>query len=61
MKSISVATLGCKVNQYDTAAILNRLPRSRYVSVPFPEKADVRVKSFDVRSVPISDIKISRK
>jgi threonylcarbamoyladenosine tRNA methylthiotransferase MtaB len=43
MKSISVVTLGCKVNQYDTAAILNRLPQSRYVRVPFPEKADVYV------------------
>lgn len=43
MKSISVVTLGCKVNQYDTAAILNRLPRSKYVRVPFPEKADVYV------------------
>ncbi len=43
MKSVSVVTLGCKVNQYDTAAILNRLPKSRYVRVPFPEKADVYV------------------
>ncbi|HVY54693.1 MAG TPA: tRNA (N(6)-L-threonylcarbamoyladenosine(37)-C(2))-methylthiotransferase MtaB [Thermodesulfobacteriota bacterium] len=43
MKSIAVVTLGCKVNQYDTAAILNRLPRSKYVRVPFPEKADVYV------------------
>jgi hypothetical protein len=43
MKSISVVTLGCKVNQYDTAAILNKLPRSKYVRVPFPEKADVYV------------------
>ena len=43
MKSISVVTLGCKVNQYDTAAILNRLPKSGYVRVPFPEKADVYV------------------
>jgi threonylcarbamoyladenosine tRNA methylthiotransferase MtaB len=43
MKSISVVTLGCKVNQYDTAAILNRLPGSKYTTVPFPEKADVYV------------------
>lgn len=43
MKSISVVTLGCKVNQYDTAAILNRLPESKYRTVPFPEKADVYV------------------
>ena len=43
MKTISVVTLGCKVNQYDTAAILNRLPGSKYVRVPFPEKADIYV------------------
>ncbi|MEZ4546459.1 MAG: hypothetical protein R3B51_01480 [Thermodesulfobacteriota bacterium] len=43
MKSISVVTLGCKVNQYDTAAILNRLPESKYKTVPFPEKADIYV------------------
>lgn len=43
MKTISVVTLGCKVNQYDTAAILNKLPRSKYACVPFPEKADVYV------------------
>lgn len=43
MKKISVVTLGCKVNQYDTAAILNRLPESRYKRVPFSEDADVYV------------------
>lgn len=43
MKKISVVTLGCKVNQYDTAAILNRLPESRYKRVPFSENADVYV------------------
>lgn len=43
MKSVSVVTLGCKANQYDTAVILNRLPRTRYKRVPFGEKADVYV------------------
>lgn len=43
MKSVSFVTLGCKVNQYDTAVILNRLPKSRYKTVPFTEKADVYV------------------
>jgi len=43
MKRISVVTLGCKVNQYDTAAILNMLPDSKYKKVPFPEEADVYV------------------
>lgn len=43
MKSISIVTLGCKVNQYDTAVILNQLPKSKYCRVPFTDKADVYV------------------
>ena len=43
MKSISIVTLGCKVNQYDTAVILNQLPKSKYEKVPFSDKADVYV------------------
>ncbi|MGB2691911.1 MAG: tRNA (N(6)-L-threonylcarbamoyladenosine(37)-C(2))-methylthiotransferase MtaB [Thermodesulfobacteriota bacterium] len=43
MKSISIVTLGCKVNQYDTAVILNQLPKSKYKKVPFSDKADVYV------------------
>ncbi len=43
MKRVSVVTLGCKVNQYDTAAVLNMLPESKYKKVPFPEEADVYV------------------
>jgi threonylcarbamoyladenosine tRNA methylthiotransferase MtaB len=43
MKRISVVTLGCKVNQYDTAAILNMLPEGGYKRVPFPEEADIYV------------------
>ena len=43
MKSISIVTLGCKVNQYDTAVILNQLPKSKYRRVPFTDKADVYV------------------
>jgi len=30
MKRISVVTLGCKVNQYDTAVILNQLSEAKY-------------------------------
>lgn len=41
IKRISVVTLGCKVNQYDTAAVLDMLPESKYEKVPFPEKADI--------------------
>jgi len=43
MKRISTVTLGCKVNQYDTAVILNRLPKSKYERVPFSDKADIYV------------------
>ncbi len=43
MKSISFVTLGCKVNQYDTAVLINKLPKSKYTSVTFPEKADIYI------------------
>lgn len=43
MKTVSFVTLGCKVNQYDTAVLMNKLPKSRYKTVPFSEKADVYV------------------
>lgn len=42
MKRISFVTLGCKVNQYDTAAILNQLPKSKYQkNSNFTDKADI--------------------
>ena len=44
MKRISFVTLGCKVNQYDTAAILNHLPSSKYLkNSKFTDLADVYV------------------
>jgi len=44
MKRISVVTLGCKVNQYDTAVLLNQLPKSKYIkNKNFDEKADIYV------------------
>ena len=44
MRRISVVTLGCKVNQYDTAALLNHLPSSEFVkNKKFDEPADVYV------------------
>ena len=44
MRKISVVTLGCKVNQYDTAALLNHLPSSEFVkSEKFDEPADVYI------------------
>lgn len=42
MKKISVVTLGCKVNQYDTASLLNHLPSSEFTkNKKFDDKADV--------------------
>ncbi len=41
MKTIATYTLGCKVNQYDTEAMLERFERAGYVAVPFQDEADV--------------------
>lgn len=42
MKRISVVTLGCKVNQYDTASLLNHLPSAKFTkNKSFDDKADV--------------------
>ncbi len=41
-RRVSVVTLGCKANQYDTAAMLDRLPASKYeINKKFSDKADV--------------------
>jgi threonylcarbamoyladenosine tRNA methylthiotransferase MtaB len=37
---IAITTLGCKVNQYDSAVIQGRLEAERHSFVPFEEKAD---------------------
>ncbi len=37
---IAITTLGCKVNQYDSAVIQGRLEAERHFFVPFEEKAD---------------------
>ena len=41
MKTIATHTLGCKVNQYDTEAMLEAFERAGYQSVDFSEDADV--------------------
>ena len=41
MNTISTYTLGCKVNQYDTQAMLEAFEGAGYVAVPFGEKCDV--------------------
>ena len=40
MIRVAISTLGCKVNQYESAGILEALDESMYVSVPFNTKAD---------------------
>jgi len=37
---IAIATLGCKINQYDSAVIQSRLEREQHSFVPFEDKAD---------------------
>lgn len=42
-KTLAVATLGCKVNQYDTDAVLTQFLEAGYTVVDFDEKADVYI------------------
>ncbi len=37
---IAITTLGCKINQYDSAVIQSRLAEDRHSFVPFDERAD---------------------
>ena len=41
MRTIAVHTLGCKVNQYDSEAMLECFERAGYAAVEFPGDADV--------------------
>ncbi len=43
MKKAAAYTLGCKVNQYDTQAMLELLQKDGYEIVPFHTKADVYI------------------
>jgi threonylcarbamoyladenosine tRNA methylthiotransferase MtaB len=43
MLRVAITTLGCKVNQYDTATIEDRLRAEGYTLVPFTETADVYI------------------
>ena len=42
-KRVAAYTLGCKVNQYDTEAMLESFERAGYTAVPFNEEADVYI------------------
>ena len=43
MNTVAFHTLGCKVNQYDTQAMLERFRAAGYLVVPFDDEADVYV------------------
>ncbi len=43
MQTVAFYTLGCKVNQYDTQAMLEKFTQAGYEVVPFEEKADVYI------------------
>ncbi len=43
MKTVAFHTLGCKVNQYDTQAMLEKFRAAGYEAVPFEAEADVYV------------------
>src|SRR6516165_9499795 len=43
MKKVAFYTLGCKVNQYETEAMMELFEDSGYQTVDFEEKADVYV------------------
>ncbi len=42
-RRVAITTLGCKVNQYDTASIQERLSAEGHQCVPFSESADVYI------------------
>lgn len=42
-KTVAFCTLGCKVNQYETNAMMQKMIEDGYSTVEFEEKADVYV------------------
>ena len=43
MKKVAFYTLGCKVNQYETNAMMQKLQQAGYEIVDFEEKADIYI------------------
>ena len=41
MTTVAVATLGCKVNQFESEALMEALEQREYALIPFEEGADV--------------------
>ena len=42
-KTVAFCTLGCKVNQYETNAMMQKFMQKQYKIVEFEEKADIYV------------------
>ena len=42
-KTVAFCTLGCKVNQYETNAMMQKMLEANYQIVNFEEKADVYI------------------
>jgi len=40
MKRVAISTLGCKTNQFESAAMIEQLKASGYRIVPFSEPSD---------------------
>jgi len=53
---IAITTLGCKVNQYDSAVIQGRLEADRHSVVPFEEKADFYIIKAILSLVPTPSV-----
>jgi threonylcarbamoyladenosine tRNA methylthiotransferase MtaB len=43
MTTISIATLGCKVNQFESEALIDALEQKGYALIPFEEGADITI------------------
>lgn len=43
MIRVAIATLGCKTNAYESAAIAARFPQTEYILVPFDAAADIYI------------------
>ena len=43
MTTIAIATLGCKVNQFESEALMDSLEQRGYVLVPFGERTDITI------------------
>jgi len=43
MKTVAIATLGCKVNQFESEALMDALEQRGYALVPFGEDAEITI------------------